>query len=129
MSMVDYETVDDMIAAARENEAEAERHLETFREQDRPAIREVFNRHTNAAWLNDHTITVPTPDVEVTVETIDVDDPIGPIPADTVRVVGRIENEGLETRFRLLEEFILKQPTQWVWMHKRWKSVRADLYQ
>ncbi len=29
---------------------------------------------------------------------------------------------------RAVEEFILKQPTQWVWMHKRWKSVQADLY-
>jgi KDO2-lipid IV(A) lauroyltransferase len=29
---------------------------------------------------------------------------------------------------KAVEEFILKQPTQWVWMHKRWKSVQADLY-
>jgi KDO2-lipid IV(A) lauroyltransferase len=27
-----------------------------------------------------------------------------------------------------VEEFIRKQPTQWVWMHKRWKSVQPDLY-
>ncbi len=27
-----------------------------------------------------------------------------------------------------VEEFILRQPTQWVWMHKRWKSVQTDLY-
>jgi KDO2-lipid IV(A) lauroyltransferase len=29
---------------------------------------------------------------------------------------------------RAVEEFILKQPEQWVWMHKRWKSVRPDMY-
>jgi KDO2-lipid IV(A) lauroyltransferase len=27
-----------------------------------------------------------------------------------------------------VEEFIRKQPTQWVWMHKRWKSVQPELY-
>jgi KDO2-lipid IV(A) lauroyltransferase len=30
---------------------------------------------------------------------------------------------------RAVEDFILKQPKQWVWMHKRWKSVRPELYQ
>jgi KDO2-lipid IV(A) lauroyltransferase len=29
---------------------------------------------------------------------------------------------------RAVEEFILKQPAQWVWMHKRWKSVEPGLY-
>lgn len=29
---------------------------------------------------------------------------------------------------KAVEEFILKQPTQWVWMHKRWKSVRPEIY-
>ena len=29
---------------------------------------------------------------------------------------------------RAVEDFILKQPTQWVWMHKRWKSVQPELY-
>lgn len=27
-----------------------------------------------------------------------------------------------------VEDFIRKQPTQWVWMHKRWKSVQPELY-
>jgi KDO2-lipid IV(A) lauroyltransferase len=27
-----------------------------------------------------------------------------------------------------LEEFIRLEPTQWVWMHKRWKSVFSDMY-
>jgi len=27
-----------------------------------------------------------------------------------------------------VESFIRKQPTQWVWMHKRWKSVRPEIY-
>ena len=122
MSMVDrdqiettYGTVNEMIEEARGQEEEAERHLRNFREQDREDIRAIFNRHTNATWLNDHTITVPTINAPVTVETLEVDDPIGPIPADedyALRVDGRIENEGLETRFRLLEEFILKQMTE-----------------
>jgi KDO2-lipid IV(A) lauroyltransferase len=29
---------------------------------------------------------------------------------------------------KALEEFILEDPTQWAWMHKRWKSVRPDMY-
>ena len=29
---------------------------------------------------------------------------------------------------KALEEFILEEPTQWAWMHKRWKSVRSDMY-
>ena len=27
-----------------------------------------------------------------------------------------------------VEEFIRKQPRQWVWMHKRWKSVQPEIY-
>lgn len=27
-----------------------------------------------------------------------------------------------------VESFIRKQPNQWVWMHKRWKSVRPEIY-
>jgi KDO2-lipid IV(A) lauroyltransferase len=29
---------------------------------------------------------------------------------------------------RALEEFIRLEPAQWVWMHKRWKSVCAEMY-
>ncbi len=28
-----------------------------------------------------------------------------------------------------VEDFIRRQPNQWVWMHKRWKSVRPEIYQ
>lgn len=29
---------------------------------------------------------------------------------------------------KAIEEFINKEPCQWVWMHKRWKSVFSDIY-
>jgi KDO2-lipid IV(A) lauroyltransferase len=29
---------------------------------------------------------------------------------------------------KAVEEFIHRKPSQWVWMHKRWKSVFSDIY-
>jgi KDO2-lipid IV(A) lauroyltransferase len=36
--------------------------------------------------------------------------------------------EDVATCSKALEEFIREEPTQWVWMHKRWKSVFSDIY-
>jgi KDO2-lipid IV(A) lauroyltransferase len=40
---------------------------------------------------------------------------------------GSLESE-VERCSKAVESFIRKEPTQWVWMHKRWKSVVSDLY-
>jgi len=50
---------------------------------------------------------------------------------EPVRVVGKSRTvmDDVVTCSKAVEEFILAQPAQWVWMHKRWKSVQADLYQ
>lgn len=49
---------------------------------------------------------------------------------EPIRVVGKPGTllDDVKKCSRAVEEFILRQPTQWVWMHKRWKSVQTDLY-
>ncbi len=36
--------------------------------------------------------------------------------------------ESVERCSKEVEEFVRRDPSQWVWMHKRWKSVMAELY-
>ena len=50
---------------------------------------------------------------------------------EPIRVVGKARTvlDDVKKCSAAVEDFILKQPTQWVWMHKRWKSVRPGLYQ
>jgi KDO2-lipid IV(A) lauroyltransferase len=36
--------------------------------------------------------------------------------------------DDVEKCSKAVEQFILEEPTQWVWMHKRWKSVNAEMY-
>jgi KDO2-lipid IV(A) lauroyltransferase len=51
--------------------------------------------------------------------------------SEPVSVVGGdsgLEHD-VENCSKAVERFIQKEPTQWVWMHKRWKSVKSDLYQ
>jgi KDO2-lipid IV(A) lauroyltransferase len=40
---------------------------------------------------------------------------------------GSLESE-VERCSKAVENFISKKPSQWVWMHKRWKSLRSDMY-
>ena len=39
----------------------------------------------------------------------------------------RLEKE-VERCSKLVESFINREPCQWVWVHKRWKSIYKDLY-
>ncbi len=50
---------------------------------------------------------------------------------EPVRIVGKPGTilDDVRKCSNAVEEFIRRQPTQWVWMHKRWKSVRPDMYQ
>jgi KDO2-lipid IV(A) lauroyltransferase len=36
--------------------------------------------------------------------------------------------QDVERCSKAVEQFIRKEPTQWVWMHKRWKSVKSSMY-
>ena len=37
-------------------------------------------------------------------------------------------HEDVERCSKAVEAFIKAEPSQWVWMHKRWKSISSDLY-
>jgi KDO2-lipid IV(A) lauroyltransferase len=41
---------------------------------------------------------------------------------------GATLEDDVERCSKAVERFIQKEPTQWVWMHKRWKSVKSNLY-
>jgi len=47
-----------------------------------------------------------------------------------LEIVGSEESleRDVETCSKAIEEFIKHKPTQWVWIHKRWKSVLGEIY-
>jgi KDO2-lipid IV(A) lauroyltransferase len=49
---------------------------------------------------------------------------------EPVDISGDIDSleEDVEKCSKAVESFILKEPSQWVWMHKRWKSVFSEIY-
>jgi KDO2-lipid IV(A) lauroyltransferase len=46
----------------------------------------------------------------------------------TVGDNGSSLEQDVEKCSKAIEEFIHRKPSQWVWMHKRWKSVLSDMY-
>ncbi len=50
---------------------------------------------------------------------------------EALKIGGRDETlrEDVELCSKAIEDFIRRKPSQWVWMHKRWKSVLGEIYQ
>ena len=53
---------------------------------------------------------------------IQVNEPIG------ISGNGDSLEEDVQKCSRAVEDFIRREPTQWIWMHKRWKSVCSEIY-
>ena len=46
----------------------------------------------------------------------------------TINGGGSSLEQDVEKCSKAIEGFIQEEPSQWVWMHKRWKSLRSEMY-